>query len=640
MSVPSSKYRLLSPRWAWISKIVTVGVIIATIFSLWNIAVAGRVMGDTAFIGLLLAFSLGFVFIIIPATKKSPGDRVPWYDLVLAALGLTGGVWLFIFSAPAQLYGWDVMPPTHALVISIILWGLAIEASRRSVGLLFSLIVLTFSLYPLFAQFMPGFLSGKSFTFTRVAAFHALSDLSILGIPMSAFARLVIGFMLFAEMLQATGGGRFFLNVALGLLGRVRGGPAKVAVFGSSLFGTISGTVIANVLSVGSVTIPLMKKSGYPAHYAASIEACSSTGGVLMPPVMGVVAFVMAGFLGIPYITVVKAAIVPAILYYIALFAQADFFAAKKGIKGVPRAELPSLVQSFKEGWIYLFSIVALIYLMVWVKVEGWAPFYATALMFAGAMLSREHRLRFKAILIEFLGGSFKTLVELGAMMAGVGMIIGGIALTGAGVTFAQDMAGLAMGNLYLLLLLGAVASFIMGMGLTSIACYIFLAIAVAPGLIKFGLDPVAVHLFILYWGMVSFITPPVALGAIAAAGVAGANAMRTGLQSMKLGAVIYFIPFFFVLEPALILHGQAIPILLSIVTAVVGILLIAGGLEGYFFKVGLIPMLLRPLFVISGALLAYPSLTASIIGFGMAVVIILSLLAWRQYAKQPALAS
>jgi TRAP transporter 4TM/12TM fusion protein len=370
--------------------------------------------------------------------------------------------------------------------------------------------------------------------------------------------------------------------------------------------GSVSGSVVSNVLTTGVVTIPAMKRIGFSPAYAGGVEACASTGGVLMPPVMGATAFVMAAFLGRPYVEIALAALVPSLLFYFALFVQIDGYAAKNGLKGLPRAELPSIRQTFAEGWHYLFVFALLVWMLLILQRESLAPFYATALLLVINQISPRYRLNWARLrtLLEGVGGA---LAELAALLAGVGLIIGALSVTGLAGTLANDLVYLAGNNIYVLLVMGALTSFIFGMGMTITACYIVLAIVLAPPLINAGFDPVAVHLFMMYWGMVSFITPPVALAAFVAAGIAKAPPMQVGLQSVKLGAAMYFVPFFFVLNPALILRGPVWEIAVVVGTAVAGLALIAAALEGYIVGIGRAGWAARLLLFAGGMAMAMP---------------------------------
>jgi TRAP transporter 4TM/12TM fusion protein len=419
---------------------------------------------------------------------------------------------------------------------------------------------------------------------------------------------------MFGAVLQYTGAAAFFNNIAFALFGVVRGGPAKVSIFASGLMGSVSGSVVSNVLTTGVVTIPAMKRTGFSPAYAGGVEACASTGGVLMPPIMGATAFVMAAFLGVPYSTVVLAAIVPSLLFYFGLFVQIDGYAARRGLRGLPRSELPALARTFAEGWQYLFVFVLLVWMLLVLQQEALAPFYATAALLVINQAWARHRLGWKRLFMLVEGVS-RSLAELAALLAGVGLIIGALSVTGLAGTLANDLVYLAGNNIYVLLVMGALTSFIFGMGMTITACYIFLAIVLAPPLVAAGFDPVAVHLFMMYWGMVSFITPPVSLASFVAAGIAGAPPLKVGLQSMRLGSTMYFVPFFFVLNPALILRGEPLDIVVVVATAVLGIALIASALEGYL--VGFGPLGEGPSGWIARALLLAAGLSMALPGGG-----------------------
>jgi len=530
---------------------------------------------ENQYLYAVVALLLPQVYVHWPAHRGAPRDRVPWYDVALFAGSLLVSAYFLANGQRIIDEGWEYAAPAHAAYASGVFWLLVLEAARRAGGTPIFVIITVISLYPLYADWVPGPIAGLSATLEETAIFHAMSSESVLGIPMRAFANLVIGFLLFGVALQHTGGGRFFINLAFALLGHVRGGPAKVAIFASGLMGSMSGSVVTNVLTTGVMTIPAMQRTGFTRGYAAGVETCASTGGVLMPPIMGATAFVMATFLEVPYVDIAIAAVIPSVLYFLGLFVQIDGYAARKGLAGLPREELPSVRATLKEGWYFVAVFVLLVWLLVYLKRESIAPFYATALLVGVNQLFPYHRWSW-ADFLEFLAATGRLFAELAAVLAGVGLIVGALAVTGMSGTIANDLIFLAGGSTVVLLLMGALTSFILGIGMTVTAAYIFLAIALAPALVRGGLDPMAVHLFILYWGMLSYITPPVALGAYAAATVAQANPMATGFTAMKLGTVIYFIPFFFVLEPALILQGARGEILVVTATVLTGVVLIA----------------------------------------------------------------
>ncbi len=542
-------------------------------------------MLDTEYFWALVAVLLPLAFVIYPARKGVHVDRVPWYDALLFVAASALAVVMILTARESAAAGWEysaaTAAPRWALWAAIAIWLLVLEALRRAGGLVLLVIMATFSVFPLVAGWMPAPLTAPSVSLLDTASFHVFSRESVLGVPMRAFAELVIGFLVFGTALQYTGAGAFFIDFAFALCGRYRGGAAKVAIFSSGLLGSMSGSVISNVLTTGTMTIPAMKRSGVRAATAGAIEACASTGAVLAPPVMGATAFVMAEFLDIPYAQVALAAAVPALLYFFALFMQIDCNAGRHRMVGLPSEELPKLGRVFREGWYFVFVIVLLVVLLLVMKRENWAPWLATGLLLVLNQLFSRHRWGWRDVLV-FLEGNGRVFVELVAILAGVGLLVGAFSLTGLTGTLTTELLHLAGKSPILLMLMGAATSFILGMGMTITACYIFLAVLLAPSLIEVGLNPLAVHMFIMYWGMVSFITPPVALAAFAASSIAKASPIDTGLQAMKIGSIIYFVPFFFVMNPSMVLQGDLGEFPLHFVTAVIGIALVCGGLQGY----------------------------------------------------------
>lgn len=572
---------------------------------------AGIVFVDNRYLFLLAACLFPLIFIVFPARAGDAGPT-PWYDWLIAATACALLLW-FAYEAERILNeGWEYASPPAAKVCAGILWLMILESLRRSSGWPMAAIVTAVSLYPIVADLIPNPLKGSPQTFTDTLAYHLTSAESAFGIPMRAFAEIVVGFIVFGVALNATGGGRFFNDLAFALVGRYRGGAAQVGIISSALQGSISGSVISNVISSGVVTIPAMKRTGFRADYAGAVEAVSSTGAVLMPPVMGSTAFVMASFLGMSYGEIALAAAVPALLFYIALVVQVDAYAAQLGIGGMRRHELPRLGAVMKEGWFYIPVFALLVVLMVWLDDEALAPFYATVLLIATNQALPQHRMSWSR-LVDLAAAVARGLAELVAVLMAIGFIIGSLSVTGLAGTLANDLVYMAGGAPLLLLLMGAVTSFIFGMGMTVTACYIFLAIVLAPPLVKAGLDPLSVHLFVMYWGMVSFITPPVALATFAAAPLAGVSAMRIGWQSVRLGTAIYVVPFCFVLNPTLLLKGEPAAVVLGVALAFAGIVTVAAALQGYVLGIGRVPAnaagwLARAAMIAGGVLMAVPS--------------------------------
>ena len=584
-----TRVRSLSGAWRWLliaSAALTIFLCVNQQFTLKFFV--GFTPLNTEYYYALILITLPFVFVVFPASERAPIDRVPWYDLLLFVLTALVSMYFIANIRKAAELGWEFGGAPETLVwLGFLMWGLLMEGLRRTGGWGLVLSILPFTLYPMFAESAwLGPLKGSQSTPAQASAYHMLSTESLLGIPLQAFAETVIGFLVFGTALMMTGAGKFFINLSFALCGTFRGGAAKVCIFASAMLGMMSGSIVSNVLTAGTMTIPVMKRTGFRASYAAAIEACASTGAVLAPPVMGATAFVIAQFLGVSYAEVAAAAVIPALLYYFGLFMQVDAYAARHGLEGLPRAELPSLSRTFREGWYYVFVIVLLVYMLLVMKRESHAPFWATLLLLALNQLFNSEKWNWQT-LQKFLEVNGRTFVELAGILAGCGLLIGAFSVTGVISSLANDLLLMAGNNVLLLLAMTAVTSLVLGLGLTTTACYIFLAILVGPALEKAGLNKMAVHMFIFYWGMLSAITPPVAIASFAAAGIAGSPPMKTGWESMRVGSIIYFLPFFFVMNPALVLQGSWVEAIYLTLAAGVGIVFICGGIQGYQLLIG-----------------------------------------------------
>jgi TRAP transporter 4TM/12TM fusion protein len=650
-----TRVRKLAGVWRWLLVVATAATIFLCINQQFTLRFfVGVTQLNTEYYYLLIVCMLPFTFVIFPGSTTAPLDRVPWYDAGLFVATVASGLYLMFNVRKAAELGWEFGgAPLGVMCAGLVMWVLLMEALRRTGGWSLLWSVLPFTVYPLFADAgWLGPLRGSQSTVEQATAYHVLSSESLLGIPIQAFAETVIGFLIFGTALMMTGAGKFFINLAFALCGTFRGGAAKVGIFASGLLGMMSGSVVSNVLTAGTMTIPTMKRTGFSASYAAAIEACASTGAVLAPPVMGATAFVIAQFLNISYAEVAVAAIIPAALYYLALFTQVDAYAARHGLEGLPRRELPSAWETIKEGWYYILVVALLIVMLLHFKRESHAPFYATALLLVlNQLFSKDKRWGLKTI-VDFLEVNGRTFVELVGILAGCGLLIGAFSMTGVVSSLANDLLRIAGDNAFLLLVMCAVTSLVLGLGLTTTACYIFLAILVAPALEKLGLNKMAVHMFIFYWGMLSAITPPVAIASFAAAGIAGAPAMKTGWESMWVGSIIYFIPFFFVLNPALVLQGPN-PYLEALglgVLAALGTLFICGGIQGYqsgvgdLRRAGFIEWPLRVLLVVGGVVLATPGggimplSEVQMVGLGLALLVPTVLIALLLVRRGPAI--
>ncbi|MFC2001141.1 TRAP transporter permease [Chloroflexota bacterium] len=623
----ASKYRRLPKLWRRIAiALSSVGIIVALI-NVFNIIIMGRVMLDVAYLYFLLAIFLPLVFIWIPARQGTDNDTVPWYDILLAIISFAVPFSFYLRTFREIIMGWESAAPLDGIIFGTILWALIIEVSRRCVNRIFAIVISLVSAFPLYAFIMPALLRSSPFSFVRVASFHAFSENSIMGIPVHVFGTTIMGFLVFAACMQAAGTGKFFNNLALALLGETRAGAAKVSIVASGFFGMISGSPGANILTTGAFTIPAMKKAGFPAHLAGAVEANASSGGSLMPPIMGASAFIMAEFLEITYAQVCIVAIIPSLLYYLTLFFQIDAYAARVGLKPEPiTVAIPKIWRILFDNLHLLlgfFTLVFLLFVMYWIR---WSPWIATAAVFGLAMLRRDTRLRLRDY-VNFIEDAGRNLAELLGMLAAVGLIIGSLIMTGIAYSLPYTIIAVAKGNIYLMILFGAIAAFVLGTGMPIIAAYIFLALVLAPGLIQAGLDPQAVHIFVMYCALWSFVTPPVALSAFIAAIVAEADAMKTAVSSMRMGIGKYFVPFFFVLSPAMVFRGPLLESLQVIPTSILGLILISGAMEGYMWRIGNINIPLRVLFFASGFLLAFPTTTTDIWGAGLAAILISSFL-------------
>jgi len=620
----SSRYRTLPDFWQWVTiGLSFIGLSVA-VFQVFHFQIFGKMLMENSYLYLLLSIYLSMVFLFFPLTTRGPEKVIFYIDIVFTVLILAIPSYFAWLGYDIVEGGWSYRAPPHMFYMAVILWVLVLEAVRRTSGISLAVIILVFSLYPLYAPSMPGFLEGHGCSFTTTAAFHAFSIQSLLGIPMRVAGMILIGFIIFGVALQASGGGDFFLNLSYCILGKTRGGTAKVAVLSSALFGSLSGSVISNVVTTGSITIPAIKKSGYPAHYAGGIECAASTGGVLMPPVMGATAFVMASFLAISYGKIALAAAIPSILAYLGLLIQVDGYAARRGLKGLSESQIPSLKKVLMQGWFYLGAVVVLLYFLFILRLESQAPFISILFLLAFAMIRKGTRFTVRSFL-QFIQSTGKLLAELVAILAGVGMILGSLALTGVAAAFAREIVSLAGGNVIFMLILGALTSFILGMGMTITACYVFLALVLAPALEMIGLNQIAVHLYVMYWGMLSYITPPVALASFPAAVIAQSSPIKVGLVAMKLGAVKYLVPLFFVLDPALVMQAGAGDILQAFASATLGVLLIGSVLEGYLIGIGNLDLKTINGFIsgvglfVGGFILGLPGLQMDLLGLGIA---------------------
>jgi TRAP transporter 4TM/12TM fusion protein len=535
------------------------------------------------YLGLFFALGLSPTFLLVRVGPNAPGDRVPWYDWLFALATLVAGAFVTVFY-PSIAYSLAVLSWDRLALGGAALF-LILEGVRRLAGWALMWIALACILYAKFAYLLPGIFYAKGSSWGRIAVYLYLDTNGILGLPLNVTASVVVAFIFFGSALAAVGGDKFLTDLAMLAMGRYRGGAAKMAVVSSSLYGTVSGSAVANVVVDGAITIPMMKRAGYPAHIAAAIEAVASNGGQIMPPVMGAAAFLIAEYLSIPYGQVALAAAIPAALYYLALFVQIDLEAAKLGLAGLSRDQIPRLGPVLRRGGVFLIPLAVLVYtLMVSNWQAGQAGMLVVATTFVVGALQKETRPTWRDVLgaVEATG---RTMLDLVAITALAGIVIGSLQLSGFVSKLPLLLVSMADGNVLLLLLLTAIVSIILGMSLPTTVVYITLAVLVGPALAQMGIVPLAAHLFLFYFGMLSLITPPDCLATYAAAAIAKADFWKTGWTGMRLGIVAYIVPFLFVLHPPLIFQGTWAEIAMASLTAAIGTILLGIGCAGYLFR-------------------------------------------------------
>ncbi|MFH0914790.1 MAG: TRAP transporter fused permease subunit, partial [Chloroflexota bacterium] len=518
-----------------------------------------------------ISFSLiaALIFLLTPALKRSPRHRVPWYDYLIIVLAAVPSIY-FAVNYTALVYRSNMATLFEAWM-GLVLLLVVLEGARRVVGLILAIIGTVFLLYPFVSQFMPGLLYARAHSFTRIMEVMYFYPAGVFGGTYHIIATTVIAYMIFGAFLQVSGAGKFFINLALALLGGVRGGPAKVAVASSAFFASISGSAVANVASTGVITIPMMKSIGYKPHFAGAVESVASNGGPLTPPVMAAVAFIIADFLGITYLDVIIAAALPAFLYYLACFIMVDLEAAKTGLKGLPREQLPSFGQVFKDGWPYFLPLVILIYFLAVMRYSAeTSSYYSIGAFILVSWFKKGTRLYPKDILKALADGA-TAMLSVVAAVGIAGILMAALEVTGLSLGLSGAIVNLFYGNKVGLLLMSAVFCLILGMGATTTAVYLLAAIIVVPALTMVGINPLVAHFFVFYMAQASMITPPICLVAYVAASIAQTSFWKVGFTAVRLGIVILILPFIFVYSPELLIVGSPGSVALAVVTAIMG---------------------------------------------------------------------
>lgn len=602
-----------------------IGVIVAWIavsMSVFHMLAAGIIpMVSMKQRALHLAFALVLIFLLYPARKTSHASKPTAFDYILACMGgISAGYIVFMYDAIAMR---GMSSTTIDLVMGVITMVLVLEAARRSIGKELPILALIFLAYAYLGPHLPSFMDHRGYSLTRLIEHMYLGSEGIFGIALGVSATYVFLFILFGAFLNGTGMSQFFTNAAMSIAGHRAGGPAKVSILTSGALGMINGSAVANVATTGVFTIPLMASVGYRKRFAAGVEAAASTGGQFMPPIMGTAAFIMAEFLGIPYIQVVIAAIIPAVLYYVALWVMVHFEAVKSGLRGLPSDELPSFKKIFKERGHLLLPIL----LLLWMLIEGFTPVYAAFFSIIGtyviSFVRKGTRMDLKTLFKSLENGA-KAAIPIAMATAVVGFIIGVVSLTGIGLQLANLILILSNEILVLTLFFTMITCIILGMGLPTAACYIVAATVAAPALTELGVEPLTAHMFVLYFACLSAITPPVALAAYAGAGISGSNPSRVGWTAVGLGITGFIIPFMFVYSPSLLLqHDQYSIIAINFITAFIGVMALGTAVIGYLLlKTNLVErtsLLASALFMIKGGL------ETDLIGIGLLVIVCIS---------------
>ncbi len=587
----------------------------------------GLVLYTEQYLSFMLCLAIPLTYLTIPYSKKiKTKEKVPWFDILCAIIGFFVSLYIAIrYPVLAEL---TTVRPVSGIIAGVFLLILLIEGLRRTVGNVLTIVVLGFLLVALIGHKIPGSFQGSYVPIDKLVYYLSWDSSGILGMPMRIITTIVVVFILFGQILSSSGGSGFFTDIAMALMGRYRGGPAKISVLSSSLFGTISGSAVSNVFTTGVITIPLMKKGGYPPHLAGAIEAVASTGGQLMPPVMGAAAFLMAEFLSVPYTKVVIAAIIPSLLYYLALFMEADLEAAKMGLSRIDESLIPPFKDVMKSGWYFPIPFIVLILALFWLNdlpEKAGLRAIGITVLFGFILGYKGKRLRLVDI-FEALKNTGLGVLEIIMIGAAAGIVIGVLYLSGLSFGLTLALTQMAGGNLFLLLFMTAIVCIILGMGMPTVGVYVLLATMAAPALIEFGILPIAAHMFIMYYGMMSMITPPVALAAFAGASLSGADPMRTGYAAMRFGWLAFVFPFMFVISPTLLLQGKPLIIIFNFVTALIGTCLVSTAVVGYFSnKLGILS---RIIYAIVGLSALFPatgfkvSLIINILGIIIALII------------------
>lgn len=564
--------------------------------------------------GFMLLIVSSIIFLTSPFMKKDTKLTLA-IDLIFVVLSCIAFGYVILQSTDLMLRAGRAN--TTDIILAVLSALLVVEATRRKIGLTLPILVIIFILYGILGPYIPirAFMH-KGMSLSNFATVIYMSEDGLFGIPAQSAANFIMIFVIFGAFLNISGAGEFFIKLSTTLFGTRRGGTAKVAIVASALMGMISGSAVANVAATGSFTIPLMKDNGYKDYEAAAINAVSSTGGQIMPPVMGSAAFIMADTLGLPYWNVVKAALIPAVLYYIAQYYMVHLAAVRGNLQPMKRENLPPIKEVLKDSYLFL-PIVSLVYFLGIARFSAQkSAFYTLIVVLVLSMFKKKTRITPRKFLSGLVQGAMGGL-EVGIVCGCAGLVIGVVLRSGLGTALTGGLITLANGRLIILMILTMIASIIMGMGLPTSACYVIAATLIAPAMVQMGVIPMAAHLFCFYFGCLSAITPPVALASYAAAGVAGSPPMKTGWEAVRYGLCGFIVPYMFVYGPALMLEGGIVEIILAVSTSLFGCYILAVSLMGHqFMKVQTV---FRPVYFIAAMALIIPGWQTDVVGLALA---------------------
>ena len=612
-----SRYRKLTGLQG---KFITAWLCAMSLFHLYTAGIA--TMPITIQRAIHLTFAIVAVYILFPGIRKGSKTSTPLYDwiLAIAAGGVTGYI-IFFFNEIARR-GAEPLPYEIWLGIAAII--LVLEAGRRVVGNVLPCMSIIFLAYCYFGNYAPGMFQIRGYTVSRIIQHMYLTPEGIFGLALGVSATFVIVFIIFGAFLSQSGGARFFNELALAMAGGTPGGPAKVAVVASGLLGTINGSSVANVATTGTFTIPLMKRVGYPPHYAGAVEACASTGGQLMPPIMGAGAFIMSEFLGISYLSIAAAAIIPAFIYYTAIFTNVHIRARKEDFKGLPKDQLPEAREVMKRDGHLLIPVVVIIATLLMKYTPLRAGFIGVVSVILISSLKQNTRMSIRQI-VDALEEGARGALGVALACALVGFIVGTSSLTSLGLTISNNIIEISGGNLVITLLMAMVACLVLGMGLPTTANYIVCSTIIAPALIGMKVLPLAAHLFVFYFGIMADLTPPVCLAAFTGAGIAGASPAKTGFTATKIAFCSYIMPYMFVYNPMILLQDViAHELVILVISATLGVVTLAGAFEGWFYRTLKMPE--RILMSVCALVAIHHSMLYSLIGTGGIILVLLYL--------------